>query len=249
MIKNGKLLHSAFWDKAAYVTKEVDGKYVTTVELYAAGIAHVYKFFVGINGDGFNGWQCLPSDVWVTPSGIVDTAPAYVAEANLDGKLDDAIWTEEVLSKVHTTSANGATISMVGVSSKYGVHMAFTVKHSKALDQHCQQDGTQWWHYMGPEVRLGGMHGPQIAFGAWNHTAINCSMGYTSVTNGDGTYTTVFEVFVPYYVFQGSGYRVSVAVGGVYETGFKHLWNNNDWPGKSTHYITPNGIIEGAIAA
>ncbi len=248
LIKNGKLLHSAFWDQAAYVNTGSEGDYTTTVELYAAGVAHVYEFFVGINGDGFNGWQCLPSDVWVTPDGIVDTIPAYVADANLDGVLNDAIWTEEVLSKVYTTDANGAQISMVGVSGNYGVHLGFTIKHSKALNHVIQGNGDEWWNFMGPEIRLGGMKDTQIAVTTWNNTAINCSMGYTSVENGDGTYTTLFEVFVPYHIFQGAGHRVSVAVGGVFETGFKHLWNNNDWPGKSTHYITPNGIIEGAIA-
>ena len=247
LIKEGKLIHSAYWDKAAMVTTGEEGNYTTTIELYAAGVAKVYKVFVGINGTGFNGWQPLGRDVYITPNGVALEAPAYLAQANLDGILDDAIWTEEVLAKAHTTTANGATVTMVGVSSDYGVHMAFTVKHSKALDAACQGDGTAWWNFMGPEVRLGGIHYNQIAFTAWNNTAINCSMGYTSSTNEDGTYTTVYEIFVPYHVFQGSGHRVAVVVGGVFETGFTRLWGAYDWASRTfdqtTHYITPNGII------
>ena len=247
LIKDGKLVHSAYWDKAAMITTGEEGNYTTTIELYAAGVAKVYKVFVGINGTGFNGWQPLGRDVYITPNGVSLDAPVYAAQANLDGVLDDAIWTEEVLAKSHTANANGAEVTMVGVSSDYGVHMAFTVKHRKALTEHCQVDGTAWWHYMGPEVRLGGVHYNQIAFTAWNNTAINCSMGYTSSTNEDGTYTTVFEVFVPYHVFQGSGHRVAVVVGGVYETGFTRLWGSYEWTSKTfdqtTHYITPNGII------
>jgi hypothetical protein len=72
-------------------------------------------------------------------------------------------------------------------------------------------------------------------------------MGYTSSTNEDGSYTTVYEIFVPYFVFQGSGHRVAVVVGGIFETGFTRLWGATDWTGRTTnhnsHYITPNGII------
>ena len=247
LIKEGKLIHSAYWDKAAMITTGEEGDYTTTIELYAAGVAKVYKVFVGINGTGFNGWQPLGTDVYITPNGVSLEAPTYAAQANLDGILDDAIWTEEVLAKAHTATANGATVTMVGVSSDYGVHMAFTVKHAKALDQACQGDGTQWWNFMGPEVRLGGVHYQQIACGAWGNTAINCLMGYTSSTNEDGSYTTVYEIFVPYFVFQGSGHRVAVVVGGVFETGFTRLWGAYDWTSRTfdqtTHYITPNGII------
>ena len=241
---------------AAQTTVNAEGKQVTTVELFVAGISKAYRINLSLNGRGFtNNYELPANELWtpifwdnakfITEAGLVDSAN-FVAQANLDGVLDDAIWTEEVLAKSHTTTANGATITMVGVSSDYGIHMAFTVNHRKALTEHCQQDGTAWWHYMGPEVRLGGVAWRQIAFTAWNNTVFNCGMGYTSSTNEDGSYTTVFEIFVPYDFIGATGNRVAVAVGGVYETGFSHLWGTADWPGKATHFVTPNGIVVGA---
>ena len=247
----GRLMRTDYWDQmAAVTTTNEDGKQVTTIELFVAGVAKAYRINLSMNGLGLTNFAWNPvfwdADCrYMTSEGLVRTAH-FGAQAGLDGVLDDAIWTEEVLAKAHTTTANGATLTMVGVSGDYGVHMAFTVKHSKALDVACQGDGTQWWNFMGPEVRLGGTAWRQIAFGAWNNTAINCSMGYTSSANGDGTYTTVFEVFVPYEFVGASGNRVALAVGGVFETGFRHLWGDNDWPGKATHFVTPNGIVVGA---
>ena len=255
----GRLIRTDYWDQmAAQTTVNAEGKQVTTVELFVAGISKAYRINLSLNGRGFtNNYELPPNELWtpvfwniedakfITEEGLVNSAD-FVAQANLDGVLDDAIWTEEVLAKSHTTIANGATITMVGVSSDYGVHMAFTVNHRKALTEHCQQDGNAWWHYMGPEVRLGGVVWRQIAFGAWNNTMINCNMGYTSSTNEDGSYTTVFEIFVPYDFIGATGNRVALAVGGVYETGFSHLWGTVDWPGKATHFVTPNGIVVGA---
>ena len=248
----GRLIRTDYWDQmAAQTTVNAEGKQVTTVELFVAGISKAYRINLSMNGNNFTGfvWTNLFWNVedakFITEEGLVDSAN-FVAQANLDGILDDAIWTEEVLAKSHTTTANGATITMVGVSSDYGVHMAFTVNHRKALTEHCQQGGGEWWHYMGPEVRLGGVAWRQIAFGAWNNTMINCGMGYTSSTNEDGSYTTVFEIFVPYDFIGATGNRVALAVGGVYETGFSHLWGTSDWPGKATHFVTPNGIVVGA---
>ena len=253
----GKLIRTDYWDQMAAVTTPNDeGKLVTTVELFVAGVSKAYRINLSLNGRGFtNNYELTPDKLWtpvfwdnakfITEEGLVDSAN-FVAQANLDGILDDAIWTEEVLAKSHTTTANGATITMVGVSSDYGIHMAFTVNHRRALTEHCKQDGTQWWHYMGPEVRLGGVAWRQIAFTAWNNTVFNCGMGYTSSTNEDGSYTTVFEIFVPYDFIGATGNRVALAVGGVYETGFCHLWGTSDWPGKATHFVTPNGIVVGA---
>ena len=249
LIKEGKLIHSGFWDKAAMISTGEEGSYTTTIELFAAGVAKIYKVFVGINGTGFDSWQCIPTDVFFTPEGIVAEAPTYLPSANIDGIFDDAIWTEEVLSKSHTTTVNGATVTMVGVSADYGVHMGFTVIHKNPLTQQGHSDGSQWWHYLNLELRLGGMHADanQVIFGVKDNTMSRCTMAYLSTDNGDGTYTTVFEVFAPYWVYQGGGHRVPIIVGGVVDGDFARLWGANAWTNnvhdQSTHYVTPNGII------
>lgn len=249
LIKEGKLIHSGFWDKAAMISTGEEGSYTTTIELFAAGVAKIYKVFVGINGTGFNEWQCIPTDVFFTPDGIVTEAPTYLPSANIDGIFDDAIWTEEVLSKSHTTTVNGATVTMVGVSADYGVHMGFTVIHKNPLTQQGHSDGSQWWHYLNLELRLGGMHADanQVIFGVKDNTMSRCTMAYVSTDNGDGTYTTVFEVFAPYWVYQGGGHRVPIVVGGVVDGDFARLWGASAWTNNvhdhNTHYVTPNGII------
>lgn len=246
----GRLLQNDYYDEAAAVTTtNEEGKQVTKLELFVAGAAKAYRFQVGMNGAGFGGWQslCWDGNVrFVTNEGLV-AGVSFDSQIVTDGILDDAAWTDDIKAKAHTATANGAEITMIGFSGDYGVHMAFTVKHTRPLLEACQDDGSAWWNYMGPEVRLGGCHDRQIAFTAWNNTAINCVMGYATAQNEDGTYTTTFEIFVSYEFIGAGGAKVAVAVGGVYESEFKHLWNDSDWGGKATHFVTPNGIVVGVI--
>ena len=241
-IANGEVRKTAFWDRAEMTTSGEEGNYTTTVELYAAGVAKAYELEFGINGDGFSRDWLFSNRLWITPTGVQETGPDFVSDAVLDGVLNDAIYSEAVKASAISTLANGANVEVIGVSGSYGVHFGVTVKHNRPITQQCKEDGSQWWHYMGIEFRLGGRD-IQVATTTWNNTAINCSMGYTNVDNGDGTYTTVYEIFVPYWVYGGAG-KTAFVMGGVFETDFAHLFGNNGWGnGLITHYVTENGIV------
>lgn len=247
----GRLIVSSTVTKAAAKTVVADGKNVTTVELFiAGGGSDSYKVRVGMAGNGFGGWQGLlwdgDSRIYVTPAGAYESDPLDSLMASngivLDGEFDDSVWTESVRTKTYTTTANGATVSVMGVNSKCGVLLGFTITHRKPITENCQNDGTAWWHYMGPEIRLAG-YGTQIAATCWNDTALNCKFGHKTVQNDDGGYTTTFEILVPYYtLLRDASNKISLSMGGVFESGFVYLWGSGDW--KVTHYVTIDGIVE-----
>lgn len=242
---NGKLSVPDFFDKGAAVTTEADGKLVTTVELFAACAAPTYKLQMGCAGSGFGGWQALIWDgnaVYVTANGVGSENPAK-APAALDGVFDDTVWTSDVLAKSFSTDVNGAKLTMVGVNLKEGVMLGFTVVHSKSVDTVIQGNGNEWWNYMGPEFRLGGLKDSQLAVTTWNSNAIGeLQFGYKTVDNGNGTYTTTYEVFAPHHVTCSSvDDNVKLAVGGVFETGFSWLFGGDN--ANPVHYVTVNGII------
>lgn len=250
MFGNGKLMLSEFWHRGKAVTTVNEGVYTTTVELFAPsnGVTKSYALQLGMNGDasGFNGWLGAIWDwnfAFITPEGVIEQNPALTdgmhAEYVLDGEFNDAIWTDAVKAKTYTTDANGATVSVMGVNGSYGVMLGFTVVHKQALDHVIQQNGTGWWHFQNVEFRL--IEGvTQRAVSHFDNFHASCEMGYKSVDNGDGTYTTTYEVLVPYYTLAGhdASYRYEFWMGGVYETGFKWLFTDN----RVSHYITVNGM-------
>ncbi len=243
----GKLLAASYWDRSAAVTTtNSEGKQVTTVELFKNGNLSEYRFQTGMAGEGFGGWQALVWDnnqKYITADGLTSTS-SLASEVALDGNLNDAIWTSDVLAKSYNANANGADVTMVGVSGNHGVYLAFTVKHSRPLMEACQGAGDAWWNFMGPEIRIGNYRHNlnQIAVTAWNNSCLGGSvMGYSSVDNGDGTYTTVYEIFISYgFAHSDNTEYIELSVGGVFETGFTALWGGV-WG--TTHYITSNGIV------
>ena len=261
---NGQLKLTSMWHKGAQ--KDVDngdGTITTYVELYApdAGCKS-YAMKLGMNGsaDGFNGWfgACWDQYLFVTqkgvsvvlpfphenynynPSALDDTKTAFV----VNGVFDDEVYTNTVRANTITTSANGATMSFMGVKTGYGILIAATIVSVKSGTDTCQLDGSEWWHHQNVEVKLNTTFSdPQFAACPWNNGAANCHFAWTMQENGDGTYTTNYEIFVPYYFTQGRhmGYDYKVTFGGVYETGFVWLFGGDTW--RPTHRITTEGII------
>lgn len=245
---NGKFSMPDFFDRGAAKTVEVEGGLQTTVELFVNASFDSYKFQLGAAGNGFGGWQALLWDGngrYITANGLVNANPE-VAPATLDGVFDDAIWTEEVKKNVISADVRGAKVSVIGVNTKAGVMLGFTVAHTRPTSEACQGDGNAWWNYMGPEFRLAGMKDYQLAVTTWNNAAQGAArFGHKTVENaGEGLpYTTTYEVFVPHNEVCSGGISdpVELAIGGVFENGFDWLFGGNN--ANPRHLVTTTGIV------
>ncbi len=247
---NGKLTMPAFVSEYATVTTQADGKNVTTIEAFIAGAkADRFRLQMGCNGNGFGGWQSLIWDsniAYVTKDGVTrDNALGDIATAagiTLDGEFGDSVWTQGVKDKTYTATANGAEISVMGVNTSAGVLLGVTVVHTKPVTEHCQGDGTQWWNYMGPEIRLASLNDKQICATTWNNYSQLCMFGHKTVDNGDGRFKTTFEMLVDYGELGCVSYnRIALSMAGVFESGFSMLFGANNW--SVTHFVTANGIV------
>lgn len=252
---DGELYVSGIFAQGAAVTTEVDGKQVTTVELFMPGQCDVYRMLFGMNGNGFGGWQELHwngSWVYASAAGTSKTNPIEaVALANgitIDGELNDSVYTASVKANELTDTANGATVKTIGVKTKAGVLLGFTVTHTNPIDQTINGNtvvNPGWFHFMGPEIRIAGKNDIQVAVSSYNTLhEINCEAAYKTTDNGDGTYTTVWEILVPYFFTQlkDAGSDIALSVGGVFETGFAQIYGSGGWA--VCGYVTENGIVK-----
>ncbi len=175
--------------------------------------------------------------------------------AVLDGEFNDSVWTKTVKDNTFTTATSylgtGVDFSVMGVKADKGALLGITVIHKVAVDQRCQGNDDKafanWFYYMGPEIRLGGKVN-QICVNALGYTQW-CWSGIKTVTNADGSYTTTFEVYIPYAPLgiDASG-NLELALGGVYETGFTTLFGsvwNNDAVVYNPFLVTENGLVTG----
>lgn len=178
----------------------------------------------------------------ITPEGLEYTEIPAV----LDGKFDDDIWTEEVKANTYSAVALGARLSVMAVKATDGVMIGTTVEHTKEPFAVIQGTGEFWWNYMGPEFRLFNKT-LQVAASCDGRTKYS-SANYVSVKNADGTYTTKFEIFVPYFSFKDvdtSG-DIPFAMSGVYEVGYTTLFGsvwNDDVVSYSPFFVTEHGLV------
>ena len=220
--------------------------YKTVVELFYEhdfSTAKQATFQVGVNGNGFGGWQALMWDgnvPYINENGIewaalwVDWPAAQLAVAEkfaqgegitLDGKADEALY--EGLTSVTYDNVNGAKIVITGRKLSTGIIFYSTVTHSRPITDVIQGAGGEWWNHLGFEFRMGGNYSTQMAVSTINNGDWDqyCAGKNITVDNGDGTYTTTFEVFLAFTTeYGGMDYDgdVQVCVGGPIESGF--IW-------------------------
>ncbi len=219
-------------------------RYQTVVEYFLPNVGDGTIQF-GCNGNGFQGWQALLWDGnfgYVDSTGIYSNQDHYVIPEGLtlDGELNEELWTEEIKSKAFTAEAQGSRITargfMIGNSAAV---LAITVEHNKADSVSIQGDGSQWWNYSGPELRLN-YQGTQLAVTTWNKTAIgNLRFNYKTVENAEGSdyaYTTTYEIYLP-GASQGD---CALVIGGVYDNGFSWLFNDSN----PAFNITKTGLVK-----
>ena len=238
--------------------------YKTVIELFYAydfSTAKQATFQVGVNGDGFGGWQALMWDgnvPYITENGIewislfVDwpTAQLYVAEKlaagegiTLDGLANESFY--EGLTSITFDNVNGAKMVVTGRKLSTGIIVLNTITHTRPATDVIQGTANDWWGLLDVEYRMAGNYSTQMATsvlndGNWDQY---CASKAVTVDNGDGTYTTTFETFLPFSTeYGGMDYNgeVQVCIGGVFETGF--TWVRGCGP-DTPIYADENGFV------
>jgi len=248
MFFNGQLcLPSYFTCGTAVTTTNSEGKLVTVLELYLKGDIPAYNLKIGFNSTGSSfawlGFMWSQNAGIVTSSGVTMASPITLGNGVvLDGELTDSVWTEAVKTNKVSTTANGAIVDVMGTKVEDGVYVAITVNHTKSPD--VTTDGsTNWYAYLNVELRLNNDTETQFLLTCKNLVSTSPTFGYCkTTTNADGTYTSVFEIFVPTGIsgITASQSTVDLFVGGWYETGFLRLFGATNW--NSTLTISATGI-------
>ena len=247
MFYNGELILPSHYTCGKAVTTNGDNnKLVTVLELYVKGDCEAYKVQLGLNGTQF-AWLGF---MWNQYFGTVTSSGVYIAgEAitlgngvKLDGVLDDSIYTSQVKTNVVTTTANGASITLMGTKTADGVYIASTIVHTKAPE--VSTDGSNnWYTFLNMEYRLNNKTDYQILLTCKGLSANTAGFGSSkTTTGGDGKYTTIFEMYVPNSAIGVTASQTNVAlnVGGWFETAFARLFGASDWT--ATHNISATGI-------
>ena len=192
--------------------------YKTVIELFYAydfSSAKIVPLQVGVNGNGFQGWQSLIWDdvvAYITADGITsawrgagwENAQRQVAKdmAIGSGLTIDGVADESVYAGLQAIdySFNGGTVSIIGRKLSTGIVLYSTVKHSKPASHAYQGAGDAWWNFLNFEYRMGGNYTTQLATSTFDNGnfTLYCASKAVTVDNGDGTYTTTFETFLPF---------------------------------------------------
>ncbi len=238
--------------------------YKTVVELFYEhdfSTAKQATFQVGVNGNGFGGWQALMWDgnvPYINENGIewisvfVDwpTAQLHVAEKlaagegiTLDGLANESFY--EGLTSITFDNVNGAKMVVTGRKLSTGIIVLNTITHTRPATDVIQGSANDWWGLLDVEYRMGGNYTTQMAASVLNNGDWDqyCASKAVTVQNEDGTYTTTFETFLAFTTeYGGMDYdgEVQVCIGGVFETGF--TWVRGCGP-DTPIYATENGFI------
>ena len=248
----------------ALVRTEENGVYKTVIELFYEhdfSSAKIVPLQVGVNGNGFQGWQSLMWDdtvAYITADGITSAwrgagwanTQKQVAEdmaagsgLTIDGKADEALYAG--LTSITFDNVNGAKMVVTGRKLSTGIIVLNTITHTRPATDIIQGEGQDWWCFLDVEYRMGGNYSTQMATsvyqnGDWDQY---CASKAVTVDNGDGTYTTTFETFLAFSTeYGGMDYDgdVQVCIGGVFETGF--TWVRGCGP-ETNIYANENGFI------
>ncbi|MBO4962582.1 MAG: Ig-like domain-containing protein, partial [Clostridia bacterium] len=254
MFYNGNLILPSHYacGKAVTTTDSSTGKLVTVLEVCFKGGVDAYKIKLGLNSTGTSfGWLGFMWGVenyefehgTVTSKGVFEfnTPTTLASGVVIDGNLTDSIWNSTVMANTVKGSANGATITIAGTKTADGIYLGATVTHKKAPNVSVDGSGN-WYTYLNMEYRLNGTN-VEFLNTCNNLSSGTFGVGFAKTTdNGDGTYTTVFELYVPNGAIgvTASQTSVSMVAGGWFESKFARLFGATQWA--ATHVITADGI-------
>lgn len=209
-----------------------------------------------------NGVYEFTVDEDVTITGVV---AEYVKGMILDGELTaDEGWTQAILDTGAYFDANGSHLTVYAFNTTEGVRIAGVIKHFTPVTQKFQgrNDADAWHLFLNLEIRINGVDHP-IQTTTWGMTETspnvwtgksskysqNISAQYwRSVVNTGADkdfypYITTCEIVVNHSVSgTNANDPVSLAMGGVFEYGFRWLGGANENVLRYTHNITADGL-------
>ncbi len=225
------------------VASDRDGyDYKTVVEMFVKmdNITKHSYVWIGCNGNGFGGWQSLCWDgnlAWTSADGIGDAWGAAAGDGvTVDGLGNEAFYAGK---ESVTFTPNGATVTMTGAKLEHGASFLLTINHSRPVTDNLQ-GAEDWWSYLNFELYLG-EGTPQAKASVWNRYSYWCASNYTTVDNGNGTYTTVMEIYIPYGLACGKDVNNDflLGLGAVVDGGYNWCaeWATGVW-------LTDKGVIK-----
>ena len=222
-------------------TVTVDGKLVTTIEMCIEGANDQYTLALNLNGNNF-GWI---SALWETSDQAKITTEGLKLEGLpesliIDGEFSDNIWSTVNTTNTINTTANGANVNIMGTLMNDGILLGTTVVHTKEPGI-STNGGSEWYQFMNVEFHFNSTD-TQFLYTCKNEKNNIRFYGYCkTVQNNDGTYTSTFEIFVPFTSIGVANGTTSVDfnVAGWFETGWCWIYGNN-WT--ASHTLTANGI-------
>ncbi len=263
---NGKQIIVKFVEGELVLSKEVycgiakttkNGSRQTTVlEFCIKGDRDAYNLNMNANGAGFgwNGvcWYEIGKDAnyspifekWATISSGGIVLPGSTVEIEgfiLDGQLTDSVYSS--INNILSTTANGANVTIKAKKADKGIIAGFTITHTKDPNTPTINGG-DWYTFTNIEFRINNgkalfVTTKNICSDSMRHKMFGVC---NSVNNGNGTYTSTYEIFV-YYEDLGvkSTDTLNVTFGGWYESGWAWLFGGNEY--NSTHIITTDGVV------
>lgn len=225
-------------------TVSTNGKLVTTVEMMIEGNKDEYKLKLALAGKKF---EWMPA-LWeaaeqpnITTEGLVYAG--LPSNLKTDGNFDESIWSSVNKNNNISVTANGATVHIVGTLLQEGVLLGITVNHKKAPDV-STNGSANWYTFLNVEFQFNN-GGTQFIYTAKGEQISESFYGgHQSVKNVDGTYTTTFEIYIPFAAIGVSDGTPSLdfTCSGWIENGWCWFFpENQNW--KSTHKISLNGIV------
>ncbi len=229
-------------------TEEIDGKFVTTVEVCVENVPALNQIMICANGSNF-GWLAIVhhnvcNTGFVGENGILVAKPLDIGNGLvLDGNFDESIYTESVKSNVIKANGNGAGVEIIGTLTDKGIVFGVTIDHAKSPYVTVVSNG-DWFTYMNIEFHFNGKGGEsdQFMFFANNRQKVvgNC-FSYSKVVQNGSRYVSSIEIFIPYESIGAAAGVESVVftARGWFESGWCDLLNSS-W--NATHKVTADGL-------
>ncbi len=231
-------------------TEEIDGRFVTTIELCVENVPKVNQLMLCANGTNFGWLAIVHHDVcntgYINEDGIIVAKPIELDNGIvLDGKFDESAYTDNIKSNVISANGNGAGVDIIGTLTDEGVLLGVIINHTKSPYVTVINNG-DWFTFMNIEFHFNNKGGEadQFMFFANNRQKVaGNAFSYSNVVETADGYTSTIEIFISYESIGVSAGVESIGftARGWFENGWCDLLNTT-WD--ASHVITVDGVAK-----
>ncbi len=259
-VKNGEIYTTSFEVYVPYSVTGTDGS--VDIPLAISGVFETgYQTLFGSSWGG-NPFTAN-SPFKVTANGLKRVLPT-AENVVLDGKMDDSVWTETVLSAEHTVeyeiTSGKAAVNAVKLTDGVLIGIRITSSQS-AFTSNGADNRFNWEHYQNIRLNLFATphhvyaYAPSIdGINNGDDNVVNTGFGSHEVKNTDGTYTTTYEIYVPKAAYADQDFSANIALTCIVHTtqadaGTFNVLGGTEQSGADVNwfgvcgYITDDGMI------